>query len=91
MYAEEEEIDRIFTEVDELCWPCSRDGDWTPIDNMLRAVCIEETKTVHLISWLTATICVKTKLPYRLEFYEKVYERAASEDKHPDNLLDGLK
>lgn len=90
-YSDEEEIDRILGIVDKMCWECHGTGDWTPIDKLLQEVSLGDTKIVHLISWLTATLPCKTQLPYRTEFYKQTYWRVLLEhDTHPDKLLQGL-
>ncbi len=84
----DKEIDRIFELVDNLCWECHEKKDWRELDQLLMDVDVKNTKVVHLLSWLTITGCVKSKLPFREMFFELVREKIIREEKYSEDYID---
>ena len=75
MKSKRREIDRIFNLVNKMCYECDASGDWTPIDNLLKEVDVSTTDTIFLLSWLTITSCVRSKLPHRAKLVEAIKEK----------------
>jgi len=86
---ESREIDKIFDLVDSMCWACDATDDWTPLDNLLKDVDIEETPVVILLAWLAITGCVRSKLSHRSTLVEAVKEKTKN-DPDREGLLRGL-
>ena len=78
-------LDWIFNTFDELCWS----SQFETIDQILKYTDIYDTKITILIGLLTITACVKSKLKYREDFYNKIKQRLQKQNLN-FQLIEGL-
>lgn len=82
----EGELDKIFNSIDDLLLK----HEFRKVNEMLKGIVVENTPTVSLITYLTATHPAKDKLEYRPEFYDKVKQTIQSRTKDYQALLRGF-
>ena len=66
------------------------EGDFTGANAIIRACDPYKVPLVIAIGVLTITAAAKTKLPARADYFECAKQRAESEGKDANRLLDGL-
>lgn len=79
------QIDTIHATIDNMM----RDGKFNGIDILLKGVDVPKADPDILLSYLTATLPVRSKISYRVEFYKQV-EQEFNKRKYEPELLKGL-
>ena len=80
---------RLFDETDMLFLK----GEFDHANKLLECVEVSQWSTTLLVSWMSATLCVKDKLPHRPALFQRIKEEITRRDSHIKRLeerLEGL-
>jgi hypothetical protein len=86
MEVSDETIDSVFDRIEKL----SRNYQYGIMNRILQSVDIENTSEAILLSYLTATLSVRSHLLYRNAFYRNVEAELRSREGYTPDMLDGL-
>ena len=91
-YKEETAIDYIFEKIDELMWAGDEAKSWPDIDEILKYATehVSEYQTCIILSILTASLPVRSKLSYNKPLIEATANHHKMSDKYKKKLFSGL-